>query len=184
MVRAYRNNSLNLGDQIINFAIGKEVYSKELKELYNYTHKFDNRDKPKIMPIKYNFNTSPYKGKYLTYQFDKSFSQRTWCKEHIFDNRQIQAIYLHYRSEGYDMVDIGHNKYSLKKTADIINGSQGHIGLCSGMGWFSLACGKRPAIWYSTDTQCKNLISFKQWGYLTKLLLTILIKTLTKLNVM
>ena len=148
--------------------MGKEVYCKELKELYNYTHKFDNSLKPTIMPIKYKFRPSDIKGDYLTYQFDKSYNQRTWCKEHIFDNRQLQAIYKHYESKGYKMVDIGNNKYTLKQTADIINGSSGHIGLCSGMGWFSLACGKKPIIWYSTNTNCKHLTSFKVWWLFNK----------------
>jgi hypothetical protein len=154
---------LNLGDQIIAFATGKRVFNKELQQLYNYKYEFDVTTKPTIQPINYKFRESPLKGEYLTYQFDKSFEQKTWCKEHLFDNRQLQAIYKLYESKGYKMVDIGNNKYTLKQTADIINGSKGHIGLCSGMGWFSLACGKKPVIWYSTNTNCKYLVSFKQW---------------------
>ena len=154
---------MNLGDQIIAFATGKRVFNKELQKLYNYKYEFDVSSKPTIQPINYTYKPSIFKGKYLTYQFDKSFKQRTWCKEHIFDNRQLQAIYKYYESQGYKMVDIGNNKYSLTETADIINSSEGHIGLCSGMGWFSLACGKKPVIWYSTNTNCRYLTSFKQW---------------------
>lgn len=142
--------------------MGKKIHNDELKELYDYEHEFDKTKKPKIMPINYEFKPSPIEGAYITYQFDKSWEQRTWCKEHIFTNRQLQAIYKYYQSR-FKMVDIGHGKYNLKETADIINGSQAHVGLCSGMGWFALACKKETHIWYSTDDNCEVLIGFKNW---------------------
>ena len=143
--------------------MGKKVYNAELKQLYDYDYEFDKKTKPIIQPINYQFKDSPFTGPYITYQFDKSWEQRTWCREHIFTNREIQAIYNHYKSQDYKMIDIGHNHYNLKQTADIINGSHGHIGLCSGMGWFALACGKKPIIWYATDDECKHLKGFKLW---------------------
>lgn len=150
---------MTLGDQIFLFKDGRDVTNKELKEMYKGV---DMSPSKTVKRFSYTPSSSPIEGKYLTYQFDKNYSQRTWCPEHVFTNRQIHSIYHYYKNQGYKMVNIGHSIYSLKTTADIISASQGHVGLCSGMAWFSLACGVIPKIWYSTNTNCTHLIKFKQ----------------------
>jgi len=154
-----------LGDDIIRFSQGEFVRNEELLEMLGPAP--TRRQSPPIIHrLAYRFQPSPFSGKYLTYQFDKSFDQRTWYTEHIFTNRQIHAIYHHYRSQGYEMINIGHRIFSLAKAADVINGSQGHVGVCSGMGWFSLACGKKPTIWYATRGGSHQVEQYSKWWQL------------------
>lgn len=158
---------MTLGDQIVGFALGKEIKHEELRELYSKTPpKLNNQ--PIIQPLSYRPKSSPISGKYLTYQFDKGFGQRTWCAEHIFSNRQFHALYHLYSKQGFKLIDIGHSRYSLKTTADIISGSLGHFGVCSGMAWFSLACGVMPTIWYNTNSNCGHLSRFKNYWSINK----------------
>lgn len=151
-----------LGDDIIRLSQGKEIRNGELLALYG-TLPERREGPPLIAPIRYRFKPSPLPKPYLTYQFDKSFDQRTWAPEHIFTNRQHHAIYHHYRSLGFHMVDIGHRRYDLETAADIINGSEGHVGVCSGMGWFAIACGKKPVIWYATEVGSPQLRPYIGW---------------------
>lgn len=151
-----------LGDAIIKFAKTGIIDNKDLKDLYNNTQ-FKSQSN-KIIPIDRNKFTpeSPFNFRYITYQFDKALTQKTWCPEHIFTNRQIYALYHYYesRSKGIKMIDVGHYKYPLAEAANIIFHAEAHVGLCSGMGWLSVACGKTPDIWYSTESNCK----FVQWA--------------------
>jgi len=151
-----------LGDDIIKFASTGIISSEDLKELYS-TNGFKSPSK-KIIPIdKDKFTTvSPFNFRYITYQFDKGLTQRTWCPEHIFTNRQIYALYHYYKSKykNIELVDVGHYKYPLKEAANIIFHAEAHVGVCSGMGWLSIACGKTPDIWYATETDCK----FIKWA--------------------
>lgn len=120
----------------------------------------------KVIPFPDNIfsDKSPHDFKYITYQFDKALTQKTWCPEHIFTNRQIYAIYHHYASKKFQMIDIGHYRFSLKECVNLIKHAEMHVGVCSGMGWAALACNKKPDIWYATDAQCKNVAWAKnQW---------------------
>jgi hypothetical protein len=151
-----------LGDDIIRFSKGEVIRNEELMALYDYRPE-PTTGPPQIAKVSIPFRPSSFKKPYLTYQFEKSYDQRTWYPEHIFTNRQIHAVYHRYRSLGYGMVDIGHRIYNLRTAADIINGSEGHIGVCSGMGWFAVACGKSPDIWYATRAGNRQIEAYAQW---------------------
>lgn len=151
-----------LGDDIIRFSKGEKITNEELLALYN-SHPEPTKGPPRIARMTYSFKPSKFKKPYVTYQFEKSFDQRTWYPEHIFTNRQIHAIYHRHRSRGYRMVDIGHRIYDLETAADIIHGSEGHVGVCSGMGWLAVACGKSPEIWYSTRAKTLQVEMYAEW---------------------
>lgn len=151
-----------LGDDIISFAISGVVVNEDLKVLYDNVQ--FKHPSSKIIPIdksKFSIN-SPFNFRYITYQFDKALTQKTWCPEHIFTNRQLHALYHYYESKGVKMIDVGHYRYTLKEAANIIFHAESHVGLCSGMGWLSVACGKTPDIWYATETDCKFIKWAKQ----------------------
>ena len=44
-----------------------------------------------------------------------------------------------------------------------MHGAQGHLGVCSGMGWFALACGLKPHIYYTANHQANTMKSWKRW---------------------
>ena len=150
-----------LGDEIIALSKGRRIGNKELISLYDsIPPRHDGR--PIIKQIDYTPKPPPISGKYYTFQFDRGWGQRTWCPETQWSVRQLHGLYHHYKQQ-YNMVDIGHKKYNLTTTADIIMGSQGHVGICSGMGWFSVACGKKPYIYYATNSNYGYLTNWKRW---------------------
>ena len=151
-----------LGDDIIRFSRGEEIKNQELLALFG-TRPEKTEGPPRIARINRAFKPTAFAKPYFTYQFDKSFGQRTWYPEHIFTNRQHHAIYHHYRSLGYGMINIGHGIYSLEDAADVISGSEGHVGVCSGMGWFAVACGKPADIWYSTEANTRQVEAYARW---------------------
>lgn len=151
-----------LGDDIIRLSQGKEIRNRELLALYD-TLPEEAPGPPVIARVSRRFKPSSFAKPYLTYQFEKSFAQRTWLPEHLFTNRQIHAIYHHYRSLGFRMVDIGHRIYDLETAADIIHGSEGHVGVCSGMGWLAIVCGKTPDIWYSAQAGSRQIAQYSGW---------------------
>jgi len=152
---------MGLGDELIQLAKGREIDNNELSHLYDLS-KLKKQEIPLIQKISYKTKPSPIKGKYYTFQFDKGWGQRTWSPENQWSVRQLHGLYHHYKQE-YNMINIGERRYDLKTIADIITGSVGHVGICSGMGWLALACGIKPEIFYTTNSKCSYLDNWKRW---------------------
>ena len=153
---------MGLGDELIQLAKGRQISNQELVDLFDELPA-PHEGIPIIPRMTHQAGPATIKGRYLTFQFDQGWGQTTWCQERLWNVRQHHALFHHYKAKGFKMVDVGHRKFSLREIADLMQNSQGHVGICSGMGWLALACGIIPLIYYVTNARCPYLDNWKRW---------------------
>lgn len=165
MVKQIRSHVHHLGDQVIwinsEIARGREYFNVELTHglldlfpridhkpevtRYHSRFEFDYGVKfTKFDPNKFTKVELP-KGPYITTQFDTSKTgmdpNTPEVRAYVLDEDWKNYIIRYYTKMGFNLIDIGSNKYTLAETAYIMQHSKGHVGASSAFGVFSRCVG-------------------------------------------